>query len=293
MQLSSVLGGHFPDHEVEDPAVFVVGQLQLRVEPHQDRELLPGVGVDLHGQAGREDGGKLDVELLLAGEAEGESSLAGEVLERDDAHPHQVTPVDPLVALRYNSSYPEQERSLGGPVPARATPIIFPRKDDQLGSSLGVLLGSVEHVQLLAGGDVNCLRRGLPDELVDDSDVAEGSSSHDGVVASPGSEAVELRRREAPAVQVPGGGGPPGDRPGRRDVVRRDGVPEIKQSVSSFDGVLHRELGGHPLEEGRALDVGGGGVPGVQDGLRSGELVPVGVAGGDLAVDFLRGLTLQ
>ena len=268
--------------------MFVVSQLQVGVEPHQDGELEAGVRADGDPHPGGESGGQLNVELLLTGETQGGGGLTLQELERNDAHANQVTTVDPLVTLSNNCSYPEEKRSLGGPVSAGATAIIFPRKDDELRPSLGVLLGSVEHVQLLTGGDVNCLGRGLPDELVDDSNVAEGSSGHDSVVASPGAEAVELPGIESPAVQVSGRGRLPGDGPGWRDVIRRHGVAQVEQGVRASDGSLDRQLSRHALKERRPLDVGGGRVPGIQNGLRGGQLVPVGVTGGDLTVHFLK-----
>ena len=71
------------------------------------------------------------------------------------------------------------------------------------------------------------------------------------------------------------------------NVVSGHRVPEVQQGVGAADGLLHRQLLGHSLEEGRVLDVGGGLVPGVESGLGGGELVPVCVASCDLAVDFL------
>ena len=44
----------------------------------------------------------------------------------------------------------------------------------------------------------------------------------------------------------------------------------------------------YTLEEGWVLDVGGGGVPGVEDGLRRLQLVPVVIAGRDRGVHLLR-----
>ena len=56
------------------------------------------------------------------------------------------------------------------------------------------------------------------------------------------------------------------------------------------DRGLDRQFWGHPLEERRTLDVGGGRVPGVENGLGSREVIPVGITGCDLAVNFLENI---
>ena len=122
----SVLCGNFPDHEIKNAPVSVVGQLEVRVKPHEDPELFARVSGHSHRQPGGEDGGKIDVELFLAREAERGRSLTLEVLERHNAHPHQIAPVDPLVALRYDGPYSQQERSLGCPVSTRPAAVVFP-----------------------------------------------------------------------------------------------------------------------------------------------------------------------
>ena len=60
-----------------------------------------------------------------------------------------------------------------------------------------------------------------------------------------------------------------------------------KKAPGILDGLCRGQVPGHALEEGRALDVGGLGVPRVQLALGSHQLVPPLVAGGDLGVDLL------
>ena len=222
--------------------MFVVSQLQVGVEPHQDGELEAGVRADGDPHPGGESSGQLNVELLLTGEAQGGGGLTLQELERNDAHANQVTTVDPLVTLSNNCSYPEEERSLGGPVSAGAAAIILPCQNDEVSFSLGVLLGRIEHVQYGPRGNVNSLGCGLPNELVDEPNVAEGSPGHHSVVASPGPEAVELPGCEALAVQEPSGRGLPGDGARGRDVVCRHGVAEVQQSVRLSDWRLDGQL---------------------------------------------------
>ena len=238
----SVLSCNLSDHEVENAPVAVVGQLQVGVEPHDDGELESGVSGDGEPHPGGQTGGQLYIELLLSGEAKEGGGLTLQVLQRNDAHTNQVTPVNPLIALGNDCSYPQEERSLGGPVPAGAAAIILPCQNDEVSPSLGVLLSCVEHIKHGARGDVNSLGCGLPYELVDQPDIPEGSPRHHSVVSSPGPEAVEVPRCETLAVQEPGRRGLPGDGAGRRDVVRRHGVPEVQQSVCLSDGRLDRQL---------------------------------------------------
>lgn len=56
--------------------------------------------LDLQLLAGLEVVGDVDGESLCPGQSQGVSGLSPHVLERNNAHPHQVTTVDPLVALR-------------------------------------------------------------------------------------------------------------------------------------------------------------------------------------------------
>ena len=57
-----------------------------------------------------------DVELLAAGQAERLGVLAGQELERQDAHADQVRAVDALVGLGEDGANAEQRRTLGRPV---------------------------------------------------------------------------------------------------------------------------------------------------------------------------------
>ena len=67
-----------------------------------------------------------------------------------------------------------------------------------------------------------------------------------------------------------------------------DRVSEMKKSVGSGDWLLDRQFWGHTLEEWRMLDVGGGRIPRIQCRDWGCQLVPVGVPGGNLAVNFLK-----
>jgi hypothetical protein len=77
----------------------------------------------------------------------------------------------------------------------------------------------------------------------------------------------------------------------RNNIVNRYLLPPLPvySSCKSWlpDGCLDGQLRGHAREERRVLDVGGGGVPGVEDGVGGRQLVPVGVALSDLGVGLL------
>ena len=78
-----------------------------------------------------------------------------------------------------------------------------------------------------------------------------------------------------------------GDASGGADVICGDRVPDVEQRERLLHLPRLRELLGHALEEGRALDVGRFLVPGVKDSLGRLELVPTLVPGRDLGVDLL------
>lgn len=56
--------------------------------------------LDLQLLASLEVVGDVDGEGLCPGQSQGVGGLSPHVLERNNAHPHQVTTVDPLIALR-------------------------------------------------------------------------------------------------------------------------------------------------------------------------------------------------
>ena len=59
----------------------------------------------------------LDIEHLPAREPQRRRAFAVLVLERQDAHAHQIAPVNPFVTLGDHGPHPLQRRPLGGPVP--------------------------------------------------------------------------------------------------------------------------------------------------------------------------------
>src|SRR5262249_57115434 len=91
----------------QDAAVAVVVELGRGVDAHARLELARAglrARADAQRPAAREAGGdplaqSYHVVVLAAAEAERARALAGRELERQDAHPHQVRAMDPLLAL--------------------------------------------------------------------------------------------------------------------------------------------------------------------------------------------------
>src|SRR6185503_10421994 len=141
-----------PQHVLQDAAVAVVLGLVGRVDAYArvelDRLAVVAPGAHAHGASGLEGAavelGDLDVERLVAGEAERLRALALRELERQDAHADQVGAVDALEALRERGAHAEQRRALGGPVARRAGAVFFAGQNDGRHALLLVLHGGVE-----------------------------------------------------------------------------------------------------------------------------------------------------
>src|SRR2546422_582695 len=114
---------------LEDPSMPVVLQLLWRVDSHCHGELNARTfgpnGLDHQLLAARKSfrehsSESRDLEHCFSGQPQTLRRLVGQELQRQDSHPHQVGPVDPLVALRNHGAHAEQPRSFGRPVARRA-----------------------------------------------------------------------------------------------------------------------------------------------------------------------------
>lgn len=92
--------GHLADHVVEDAAVMEVRQLHVRVEPHLGLKRSPCVQLDVDSHSGRDLWRNDHSVSLAAAEPEAFSAVTRQILQRDDAHPDQITAMNPLVTLR-------------------------------------------------------------------------------------------------------------------------------------------------------------------------------------------------
>ena len=81
------------------------------------------------------------------------ADLAGQVLQRQDPHPDQVGPMDPLVLLGDDRAHALQERPLGRPVAAAPDPYSLPASTTS-GVLAGIAHGGVEDAHPLAAGQV-------------------------------------------------------------------------------------------------------------------------------------------
>ena len=122
----------------------------------------------------RPAGEPVDRVRLAAGQPERRRALAGQELERQDAHPDEVGAVDPLVALGDDRPDPEQRRALGRPVARRARAVLAAGEDDERHALGRVAHRRVVDERLLAVGQVDRVRALLAlDEPVAQADVAE------------------------------------------------------------------------------------------------------------------------
>src|SRR5918997_4650627 len=293
----AVLLEEFPEDGLEDTAVAQVLDLDRRVHPRLDPELLRLAFVARRpdGQlgAGRDASDARDVVRLVAGEAQGLCALAFRVLEGEDAHPDQVRAVGALEALGDDRPNAEQEGALRGPVARGAGPVLLARDHQQRHALLCVLEGGLVDRRLLPVGEVDRVAAFLLHELVPEANVAEGAPHHHLVVAAPGAVGVEVARVHALAYEVLPGRHLRGDRARRRDVVGGDRVPDLDEHAGPLYVPQGLRFGREALEEGRLLDVGGVGVPLVEVAGGHVHLVPLLVAGVDVGVLALVDLRVQ
>ena len=100
------------------------------------------------------------------------------------------------------------------------------------------------------------LRSCLLNHLVDDSNVCEGSSSHDLIITSSSSIGVVVLNIDTLGLQVSGSRGVLSDLSSGGDVIGGDRVSQVQQHVSLIDIGDLRLLSVHGLEERWVVDVG-------------------------------------
>lgn len=102
---------------MQNSSVFIVSQLDVGVQPALDSELLPTLRGDSHFHVGLLRHRRVvDGEHLFSSQVQLVSILSAHKLQRQDAHAHQVRPVDSLIRLSDHSLDALQLRSLCGPV---------------------------------------------------------------------------------------------------------------------------------------------------------------------------------
>ena len=147
----------------------------------------------------------VDLDDLVAGEAERGRVLAGLELQRQDAHADQVRAVDALEALRDHRAHAEQQRALRGPV-ARAAGAVLVAGDDDQRHALVLRTASRRRRSPSARPSGMCLVKppSTPCEhQVLEADVRERAAHHDLVVAAARAVLVVVARLHAVLVEVP------------------------------------------------------------------------------------------
>ena len=110
----------------------IVVQLGQRVDPGADHEA--GVasvfshGPAADGPAGNEGGEAFHVESLVTGETELTPPRSSLELERQDAHTHEVAPMDPLEALGEDHAHAEQARPFAAQSRDEPAPYSWPAR---------------------------------------------------------------------------------------------------------------------------------------------------------------------
>ena len=225
------------------------------------------------------------VEDLVAGQPQALGALARQELERQDTHPHQVAPVDPLVALGDGGPDAQQHRALGSPV-ARAAAAVLLAGDDQERHALRLVArrGLIDRHQLAAREMGRPAALAPTRQAVAQADVGERAAYHHLVVAPPRAVAVEVLRLHPTSDQVLAGRAVDRDRASRGDVVSRHRVAQHRQHAGSADIGQRRWLQRQILEERWLLNVGRIRIPGIEVAFGYRQRAPVLVPGEDIAV---------
>ena len=220
-----------------------------------------------------------DIEDLLTGQPQRLGGIAVLVLQRQDAHAHQVGTMDPLEALRQHGPNPEERGPLGRPVTRRSRAVFLAGEDHQ-GNAVGLIpLGGVVDRHLLPVREVpGHAALGTGSQLVAEANVGEGAPDHDLVIAPTGAVLVEIGRLHAAVDQPSPGGAVAADVPGRGDVVGGDAVAQLGQHPGPSNVRQRKRRHAHAVEVRRFAHVGGGGVPLVGVARRHVQLLPAVVA---------------
>jgi len=150
LQLNILHCSNLPDHIVENSSMFEISQLQVRIKPHDHGELFASISSDINSHPWSHFFWKINVKLLPACQTQTISCVSGLILKRNDAHSNKIAAMYSLVAFCNDCLDTEEEGSLGCPISAGSTSVIFARQDDEISSSLGILLGSIKNVQNIA-----------------------------------------------------------------------------------------------------------------------------------------------
>jgi len=249
--------------------------------------LLASVGLDNDVLVDSEGSGvEFDVELFFTSQTKRVRRLTVLEFEGQYSHTGQVASVDSFETLSNDGRDTLEIRSLGSPISGGTRTVFLTSEDDDGVTVLLILFSSIEDVHNLTIRHVDSLRANLVNKLVDNSDVTEGTSSHNFEVTSSGTEGVEVFFFNSLGDQVSTSGGVLGDLTSRGDVIGGNEISERAQDISVFDLVGLGEGLFEGLEEGRFVDISGS-LPSVDFIGGGGKGVPSGGTLGDSLVDIL------
>src|SRR5262249_18044895 len=273
-------GKQLAENVGQDAAVIDVFRLHEDVHAQRKRRLarraVAAVDGERHvlprGDAAGEPGhverfGAVDAERL---DAVGSLEFAGK-----HAHPDEIGAMDALEAPRDHGAHAQQVRALGRPVARRAHAVVLARENDEWNALRAVAYGGIEYGELFAERlEHRVAALGAGHHQVAYTDVREGAACHDLVIATPHAEVTEGRGRCAVRLQPVAGGRCRPDAGDGADVIRGNGVAENGERTSAGDVARSFRLAREALEEGRLLDEGRPGIPGVDRACGYGDRVP-------------------
>ena len=223
-----------------------------------------------------EAGDRID---LVALQSERGGVLAGEELQRQDAHADQVRTMDALEAFGDHRLHAEQVGAFRRPV-ARGAGAVFLAGDHHQRHAAGLVAhrGVVDRQLLVARVVDGVAAFFAAEHQVLDADVGEGAAHHHVVVAAARAVGVEVGGRHAARLQELAGGRTGLDVAGRGNVVGGDRIAEQAEQARADDVLDRTDRHRHAVEVGRVLHVGRGLVPLVAFAVRRGDLVPARIA---------------
>ena len=190
-----------------------------------------------------------------------------------------------LVALGDDRADAQQLRAFGCPVARGAGAVFLAGENHEWDSSLGVVLGGIVNEALFTAEEVPRVTTfDAVEKKVFETDVCEGATDHDLVVAAARAVGVEILAVHAVLAQVLPGGRVGLDGTRGRDVVGRSRVTDLHEYARTFDVTNGIKLHAHPLEIRGLAHVGRVFAPLERVAVRSVEAAPAFVTGEDIGV---------
>ncbi len=202
--------------------------------------------------------------------------------------------MDPLEGFGDCRAHAEEEGALGGPVSARAHPVVLAADHDGRHTGLAVAHRGIVDVGYLTGGMIRgSASLGAGGEEVSEPDVGEGAAHHHLVVSTTAAVGVEVLLLHAPGDEIAARGAVGIDGAGGTYVVGRGRIACPDQHARAVDRPDRRDLGAHAGKEIGLADVGAVLVPVVEGGLGHVDVVPLLVGGFESLVALDEGVAVE